>query len=66
MSELKFTPLSGAHDDGPLCSILQIEDFTILLDCGWDDRFNTADAHIQKLKEYVHNDEQPAGKSIKI
>jgi len=39
-SIIKFIPLAGACDDGPCCSILQVDDFKLLLDCGWNESFN--------------------------
>lgn len=47
-SIVKFTPLSGAHDEKPLCYLLEIDEFKILLDCGWDEHFNTADLKLLK------------------
>ena len=45
-----FTPISSAHNDGPLCSLLQIgktseegSGFNILLDCGWTDELKEQD-----------------------
>lgn len=52
-SVIKFTPLSGAKNEGPLCYLLQIDDFHILLDCGWDENFSIAAKHIQELKKYT-------------
>lgn len=37
---LQFTPLYGAHSDGPISCLLRIGAATILLDCGWNDQFN--------------------------
>jgi hypothetical protein len=40
-AQITFKPLYGAdskHD--PLCFLLVVDDVTILLDCGWDERFN--------------------------
>jgi cleavage and polyadenylation specificity factor subunit 2 len=37
----RFTPLYGVHGDQPLCYLLRMGDFTVLLDCGWDDAFDT-------------------------
>ncbi len=37
---LKYTPLYGTKNEGAVCSILEVDDFCILLDCGWDDKFN--------------------------
>jgi len=39
-SILKFTPLSGALSDTPLCYLLDWDGFRILLDCGWNDAFD--------------------------
>lgn len=33
-SIVKFTPLYGALSEQPLCSLLEIDEFLILLDCG--------------------------------
>ncbi|KAF6032670.1 Cpsf100 [Bugula neritina] len=38
-SIIKFTALQGALDEGPLAYHLQIDDFNLLLDCGWDEDF---------------------------
>ena len=40
-SIVKLTALSGAKDDSPPCFLLQIDDYNILLDCGWDERLST-------------------------
>ena len=40
--DVKFRPLYGAHTDGPLSYLLQIQNFTILLDCGWDPPYDAA------------------------
>lgn len=48
-SYIKFTPLSGAMNEGPLCYLLEIDEVKILLDCGWSDAFNTEDlSHLKK------------------
>ncbi|KAI8917390.1 beta-lactamase-like protein, partial [Entophlyctis helioformis] len=36
-SFVKFTPLSGAHDESPLCYLLEIDEAKLLLDCGWSE-----------------------------
>ncbi|KAK9816483.1 hypothetical protein WJX72_000827 [[Myrmecia] bisecta] len=41
-TQIKFTPLLGALSEGPLCFLLEVKDFTFLLDCGWNDRYNPA------------------------
>ena len=42
-SYIKFTPISGAKNENPLCYLLEIDEVKILLDCGWSDTFNTDD-----------------------
>ena len=54
-SIIKFTALSGGTDPGGSgknkdgnagnshCYLLQVDDFNFLLDCGWDECFNTDD-----------------------
>ena len=37
-SIIKFKAISGAYDDGPLCYMLQIDEYKILLDCGWNEK----------------------------
>lgn len=37
---VKFTPLYGSRSEGPFCSLLEIDECTLLLDCGWDDKFS--------------------------
>eukprot|EP00026_Physarum_polycephalum_P004310 Phypoly_transcript_04328.p1 GENE.Phypoly_transcript_04328~~Phypoly_transcript_04328.p1 ORF type:complete len:736 (+),score=97.57 Phypoly_transcript_04328:38-2209(+) len=39
-SIIKFTPISGAKSEDPSCYLLEVDDFCILLDCGWDDSFD--------------------------
>lgn len=39
-TRVQLTPLSGAHSEGPLCYLLDVDGFRFLLDCGWDDLFN--------------------------
>lgn len=46
-----FTPLSGAQGEGPLCYLLELDDFKLLLDCGWNDSFEPA--QFDSLKAYV-------------
>jgi cleavage and polyadenylation specificity factor subunit 2 len=38
---IRLTPISGVHSEDPLCYLLEIDDCKILLDCGWDERFET-------------------------
>ena len=39
-SIIKLSVLSGAYDEGPLCYLLQVDEFRFLLDCGWNESFN--------------------------
>lgn len=48
-SNVEFTPIYGGSTDGPICYLLQIDGYNILLDCGWDDSFDLE--LIQVLKE---------------
>ncbi|XP_070579049.1 cleavage and polyadenylation specificity factor subunit 2-like [Ptychodera flava] len=52
-SIIKLTALSGAHDEGPLCYLLQVDEFRFLLDCGWDENF-TMGEYIENLKSHIH------------
>jgi len=36
-SIIKFTALSGAQDESPLCYLLPVGEFRFLLDCGWNE-----------------------------
>jgi cleavage and polyadenylation specificity factor subunit 2 len=36
-SIIKFKAISGAFDEGPLCYLLQIDEYKFLLDCGWNE-----------------------------
>ena len=40
-STIQFELLYGESSKGPISSILRINDLTILLDCGWDDEYDT-------------------------
>lgn len=50
-SIIKLHCLSGAGDESPPCYVLQIDEFKFLLDCGWDEKFDTD--FIKELKRYV-------------
>ncbi|KAJ1528282.1 cleavage and polyadenylation specificity factor subunit 2 [Nowakowskiella sp. JEL0078] len=51
MSFVKFSPLSGSRDDGTcLCYLLQIDEASILLDCGWSDTFDLDTPLLSKLE----------------
>lgn len=49
-SYIKFTPISGAKNEDPLCYLLEIDEAKILLDCGWSDSFDEQD--LANLKKY--------------
>ncbi|KAJ8941795.1 hypothetical protein NQ318_015920 [Aromia moschata] len=51
-SIIKLQALSGAMDESPPCYILQVDDVRILLDCGWDEKFNME--FIKDIKRRVH------------
>ena len=40
-SIIQFQVISGAYNDGPLCYLLQIDDYKFLLDCGWNEHFSS-------------------------
>uniref|UniRef100_A0A6B2L931 Cleavage and polyadenylation specificity factor subunit 2 n=1 Tax=Arcella intermedia TaxID=1963864 RepID=A0A6B2L931_9EUKA len=39
-SIIKFSPLCGAYNEDPLCYLLEIDEYRILLDCGWNDDYD--------------------------
>lgn len=39
-SIIRLTPISGAMGESPPCYILEIDEFRVLLDTGWDERFD--------------------------
>uniref|UniRef100_A0A914Y4Q4 Cleavage and polyadenylation specificity factor subunit 2 n=1 Tax=Panagrolaimus superbus TaxID=310955 RepID=A0A914Y4Q4_9BILA len=51
-SIIKFKPFSGVYGHAPLCYILTIDNVRILLDCGWDEKFDMD--FINELKKHVH------------
>lgn len=51
-SIIKLHALSGAMDESPPCYLLQIDDVKILLDCGWDEKFDPN--FIKEIKRYVN------------
>ncbi|KAE9418622.1 hypothetical protein Angca_007999 [Angiostrongylus cantonensis] len=50
-SVVKVEPLSGVKDEGPLCYLLQIEETFLLLDCGWDDKFDMG--YIESIRSRI-------------
>jgi len=39
-SIIRLNPLSGGGDESPHCYLLEVDDFTFLLDIGWDEKFS--------------------------
>ncbi|KAI7851223.1 beta-lactamase-like protein [Circinella umbellata] len=53
-SYIKFTPLSGAKSEDPLCYLLEIDEVKILLDCGWTDKFDVQDlTNLKKVAKQI-------------
>ncbi|XP_018322472.1 probable cleavage and polyadenylation specificity factor subunit 2 [Agrilus planipennis] len=52
-SIIKLQALSGALDESPPCYLLQVDEVRILLDCGWDEKFDFN--VIKELKRHVHS-----------
>lgn len=52
-SIIKLHTISGAMDESPPCYLLQVDEVRILLDCGWDEKFNPQ--FIKEIKRYVHS-----------
>ncbi|CAL2045573.1 unnamed protein product [Caenorhabditis brenneri] len=50
-SIIKLKVFSGAKDEGPLCYLLQVDSDYILLDCGWDERFELK--YFEELKPFI-------------
>lgn len=50
-TEVNLTPLYGSQDVGPVSSVLDIDGFKILLDCGWAEPFHPA--LLEPLRLYV-------------
>ena len=52
-SIVRLCPLSGGcNSESPHCYILEVDQFTFLLDIGWDSKFSNE--VINELKKYVH------------
>jgi len=50
-SIIRMTPLSGGGDESPHCYLLEVDGFNLLLDIGWDEKFDMG--FIEKLKKVV-------------
>lgn len=51
--QITFTPLYGAVAGSPLCSLLVVDGFTVLLDCGWTEAFDGS--LLEPLKAAIPN-----------
>ncbi|XP_043717262.1 cleavage and polyadenylation specificity factor subunit 2 [Telopea speciosissima] len=40
-TSVQVTPLCGVYSESPLCYLLSIDGFNFLVDCGWNDLFDT-------------------------
>jgi len=47
---IRLDVLSGGMDESPPCYLLHMDEFTFLLDCGWDEKFSME--VIRRLKKY--------------
>ena len=47
-SRIQFFPVFGCNPFEPRCFILKIDEFRLLLDCGWDARFEEKDIEVLK------------------
>lgn len=50
-SSIKFTCVSGSHNENPLCYLLQVDEANILLDCGWHETMDPT--VLDSLKKFV-------------
>jgi len=50
-SIIKLHAISGAMDESPPCYLLQVDDFRILLDCGWNENFDQE--FMKELRRYA-------------
>lgn len=50
-SIIKLHAISGAMDESPPCYVLQVDDFRILLDCGWNENFDQE--FMKELRRYA-------------
>lgn len=50
-SIIKLQALSGAMDESHPCYLLQVDDVRILLDCGWDEKFDPE--FIKEIKRFT-------------
>jgi cleavage and polyadenylation specificity factor subunit 2 len=48
-SIIKLHAISGAFDETPPCYILQVDEVRILLDCGWDEKFDPGFIKVREI-----------------
>ena len=55
-SIIKFSALSGAHDESALCYLLQLDEFRLLLDCGLPQLLDSPQTatYLEALSKYFH------------
>ncbi|CAH8272031.1 unnamed protein product [Arabidopsis lyrata] len=41
-TSVQVTPLSGVYNENPLSYLVSIDGFNFLIDCGWNDLFDTS------------------------
>ena len=52
-SIIRLCPVSGGvGEETPHCYLLEVDQFTFLLDCGWDPKFSSN--IIEELKKHIH------------
>ncbi|KAG7164338.1 cleavage and polyadenylation specificity factor subunit 2-like [Homarus americanus] len=58
-SIVKFEGVWGVGDETPHCYLLTVDDFTFLLDCGWDEKFDKA--YIDRLANPIMDSAKKSG-----
>jgi len=54
-SRIQFLPIYGCNPFEPICSLLKIDDFQLLLDCGWNNKFDEKDIENLKKNKFISN-----------
>lgn len=52
-TSVQVTPLCGVYNENPLSYLVSIDGFNFLVDCGWNDHFDTS--LLQPLSRYSTN-----------